>query len=83
MPYPSVTLTTPLEVQAPVNVSSLSILQVVENPSEQTVQAFVDFGVNTQWVSIMDPSNYNTNWTDSDVADAINNWAVNNFPPAR
>jgi hypothetical protein len=83
MSYPTVNLNTPLEVQAPINVSSFKVLQVAENPQDHTVQAFIDFGAGTTWVSILNPNNYKVDWNDTDVTSAIQAWADSSFPPAR
>jgi hypothetical protein len=83
MSYPSVTLSSAIEVQAPVNISEISVIQVAEDPQAQTVQAFINFSVGTAWVSVMDASNYRTDWSDQDVSAAIQDWAINTYPQAR
>jgi hypothetical protein len=83
MPYPAVNLTRPLEVQPPITSSTIEVLNVVENPQEKTVQAFVNYGAGSEWVSIMTPATYISNWSDEDIASAVQAWAETNFSPAR
>jgi len=83
MSYPTILLDSPIEVQAPVNISTIEVLNVAENLRDRTVQAFVNYGVDTTWVSILNPDNYRSDWSDQDVSSAIRNWANTNFPQAK
>lgn len=83
MSYPLIQLEALVEVQAPVNISEIEVLHVAENLQDKTVQAFVNYGVNTAWVPILNESNYIPNWSDSDISAAIRSWATNTFPLAK
>ena len=83
MEYPDVTLLYPVEVQPPVNVDVMSVIQIAENPSEETVNAFISTGTGQIWVSILTPETYKTDWTDADVISAIQKWASETYPKAK
>ena len=83
MEYPVVTLSYPVEVQPPVNVDAMTVIQIAECPSEETVNAFIDTGSGQKWVSILTPETYKTDWTDEDVISAIQKWASETYPKAQ
>jgi len=80
--YPVIDLVTPLEIQAPVIVSTFEVLHVAEDPSACTVNVFVNTGIDTIWISVMDSSNYSPEWSDQDISDAIKTYAAINWPQA-
>ena len=80
--YPIVTLQNEVEVQAAITTNTFKILQVLENPDEMWVNAFVSGAPQNLWVSVLNPENYTHEWTDQTVVDAVTLWAETNFPPA-
>lgn len=81
--YPVIDLNTPVEVQAPVIVSTFEVLHVAEDPAAGLVNAFINTGVDSVWISVMDGSNYNPEWSDQDVIDAVKAYAAENWRAAQ
>ena len=81
--YPVIKLKTAVEIQSAINNDTFKVLSIAENPDEKWVSAFVSGGTQNVWVPILTAENYTPDWSDDTVIDAITEWAMNTFPPAK
>lgn len=87
MSYPIIQLTGSLEIQQAANTNQLEILQAVDNPIAQTVTALVKVSSNPyahNWYTVWSGEAYVAigNWTDAELADAVQAIVVAQYPPA-
>lgn len=87
MAYPIIHLTGSLEIQQAANTNELEILQAVDNPIQQTVTALVKISTNPyahNWYTVWEGASYVAigNWTDQELADAVQAIVTSQYPPA-
>ena len=83
--YPVVELTSSLLLQGPVSASSFQILQAIDDPVAKTVNALVQVGPkgSNNWYYVWSGASYDAigNWTDEELAAAVQNQVVQQYPP--
>lgn len=83
--YPVVQLTGSLLLQGPVTASSFQILQAIDDPVAKTVNALVQVGPkgSNNWYYVWAGTTYDAigNWTDQELADAVQEQVVHQYPP--
>ena len=83
--YPVVELTSSLLLQGPVSASSFQILQAIDDPIAKTVNALVQVGPkgSNNWYYVWSGASYDAigNWTDEELAAAVQNQVVQQYPP--
>ena len=87
MSYPVIQLTGSLEIQQAANTNQLEILQAVDNPVAQTVTALVKVSSNPyahNWYTVWSGDAYVAigNWTDEQLAAAVQAIVTAEYPPA-
>lgn len=87
MSYPIIQLTGSLEIQQAATTNELEILQAVDNPIQQTVTALVKISTNPyahNWYTVWSGESYVAigNWTDQQLADAVQAIVTAEYPPA-
>jgi hypothetical protein len=80
--YPVISLNNEIVIQPATTTDTFRIIQIVENPGEMWVHAFVSIASEQVWVTVLDGDTYFTDWTDETVTDAVTAWAEANFHPA-
>ena len=80
--YPIVLLPNEVIVQPAATTNEFRIIQIVENPGEMWVNAFVSIASENMWVPVLTGDNYFSEWTDETVTDAVKAWAETQFHPA-
>jgi hypothetical protein len=83
--YPVVQLTSSLLLQSPVSASSFQILQAIDDPVAKTVNALVQVGPkgSNNWYYVWSGASYDAigDWTDTELADAVQAQVVQQYPP--
>ena len=83
--YPVVELTSSLLLQGPVTASSFQILQAIDDPVAKTVNALVQVGPkgSNNWYYVWSGASYDAigNWTDEELAAAVQTQVVQQYPP--
>lgn len=83
--YPVVQLTSSLLLQGPVSASSFQILQAIDDPVAKTVNALVQVGPkgSNNWYYVWSGASYDAigNWTDEELAAAVQTQVVQQYPP--
>ena len=83
--YPTVQLTSSLLLQGPVSASSFQILQAIDDPVAKTVNALVQVGPkgSNNWYYVWSGASYDAigDWTDTELADAVQYQVVQQYPP--
>jgi hypothetical protein len=83
--YPTVQLTSSLLLQSPVSASSFQILQAVDDPVAKTVNALVQVGPkgSNNWYYVWSGATYDAigDWTDTELADAVQTQVIQQYPP--
>jgi hypothetical protein len=83
--YPVVQLTSSLLLQSPVSASSFQILQAIDDPVAKTVNALVQVGPkgSNNWYYVWSGASYEAigDWTDQELAAAVQNQVVQQYPP--
>lgn len=83
--YPVVELSSSLLLQGPVTASSFRILQAIDNPDAKTVNALVQVGPqgSNNWYYVWSGASYDAigNWTDQQLADAVQAQVIQQYPP--
>ena len=81
--YPVVQLTSSLLLQSPVSASSFQILQAIDDPVAKTVNALVQVGPkgSNNWYYVWSGASYEAigDWTDQELADAVQTQVVHNI----
>jgi len=78
--FPVVVLSQPYVAQTEYKDSDVFILQVEDNVTQKSLRAFCQLGTNLSfkyWVQVMSGDNYNVNWTNDDVVNAVKAYFVN------
>ena len=78
--FPDVTLTTPYIAQTEYKSDLVDVLQIEDNTAGKSLRAFCQLGTDPSfkyWVTVMSGDDYNINWTNDDVAAAIQAYFVN------
>lgn len=78
--FPVVVLSQPYVAQTEYKDSDVFILQVEDNVTQKSLRAFCQLGTNQSfkyWIQIMSDDNYNVNWTNNDVVNAVEAYFVN------
>jgi hypothetical protein len=82
--YPTVQLTSSLLLQGPVSASSFQILQAIDDPVAKTVNALVQVGPkgSNNWYYVWSGASYEAigDWTDQELADAVQYQVVQQYP---
>ena len=82
--YPVVQLTSSLLLQSPVSASSFQILQAIDDPVAKTVNALVQVGPkgSNNWYYVWSGASYEAigDWTDQELADAVQTQVVQQYP---
>lgn len=83
--YPVVQLTSSLLLQSPVSASSFQILQAIDDPVAKTVNALVQVGPkgSNNWYYVWSGASYEAigDWTDEELAAAVQYQVVQQYPP--
>lgn len=83
--YPVVQLTSSLLLQGPVSASTFQILQAIDDPVAKTVNALVQVGPqgSNNWYYVWSGESYDAigNWTDEELAAAVQTQVVQQYPP--
>ena len=83
--YPVVQLTSSLLLQSPVSASSFQILQAIDDPVAKTVNALVQVGPkgSNNWYYVWSGATYEEigDWTDEELAAAVQTQVVQQYPP--
>lgn len=87
MAYPVIQLTGSLEIQQAANTNQLEILQAVDDPVGQKVTALVKISQSPyahNWYTVWQGEEYVAigNWTDQQLADAVQAIVTAQYPPA-
>jgi hypothetical protein len=75
MSFPQVTLNTEHVAQERYAAQVVHILQIDDSVADKSLRAFVQLGDNPQfryWIVVQQGDAYSTNWTNDDVANAVN-----------
>ena len=78
--FPDVTLSTAFVAQQEYSSTDVKVLQVHDSVEEQVLRVFVQLGDNTSfkyWISVLDASNYTSDWTNDTIATAVTEYFVN------
>lgn len=87
MAYPVIQLTGSLEIQQAATTNQLEIIQAVDDPIGQKVTALVKISSNPyahNWYTVWEGASYVAigNWTDQELADAVQAIVTAQYPPA-
>jgi hypothetical protein len=72
--FPDVILPAPYQAQQPYESDIVQILNIEDSVIGRKLTAFTQLGTNPSfkyWVEVMNGDNYNENWTNQDVSDAV------------
>lgn len=78
--FPDVILTTPYIGQTEYKSDVVDILQISDDVAGKNLRAFCQLGTNPSfkyWVPVQSGDDYNVNWTDQTIIDAVNAFFVN------
>lgn len=78
--FPDVTLAAPYIAQTEYKSDFVDVLQISDDVEGKNLRAFCQLGTNPSfkyWVQVMSGDNYNVNWTNQDVTNAIEAYFVN------
>lgn len=78
--FPDVQLSTPFIAQTEYSSDTVDVLQIDDNTANKTLRAFCQLGTDPSfkyWVPVMSGDDYTVDWTNQDVADAIEAFFTN------
>lgn len=78
--FPDVILTTPYIGQTEYKSDVVDILQISDDVAGKNLRAFCQLGTNPSfkyWVPVQSGDDYNVNWTNQTIIDAVNAFFVN------